>query len=126
MELRVARDEAKVAAENAEKEYREAEADAFEALEDNPVQGTIKVDLGEPFGVVSFRTRETPFAPLIDSDAAVEYYERRAMLDEVSAPKFVMKRLNEEIRDCIEQGTSPPPGVDWYIRRGVTITRQKD
>lgn len=126
MEARQQRDEDKKAAEQSEKDYRELEAEVYEELDENPVQGTVKVDLGDPYGVVSFAPRETYFGRIIDEDAAAEYYEQRAMMEEVSAPKFVMRRINEEVRDRIEQGQNMPPGVDFYARRGVTITRQKD
>ena len=126
MELRDLRDNTKKAAETAEKEYRESEADVYAALEENPVKGTIKVDLGEPWGVVSFYPRTTVFGKIIDPNKAQEHFEQRAMVDEVSAPKFVMKRINELVRDAREQGRDMPPGISWFERRGVTITRQKD
>lgn len=125
MEARQRRDESKKRAETDEKDYREIEADVYEALEKNPIKGTLKVDLGEPFGVVSFLQRETPFGRVYDKDKALEHFELRAMVDELTEPKFVMKRINEIVRDCVEQGKQPPPGVDYYTRRGVTITRQK-
>lgn len=126
MEVRVRRDEAKKAYEDAEKEYRGFEADVWEELNDNPVQGTLKVDLGEPYGVVSFYPNETYYARIIDADAALEYFEDRAMLDEMTEPKIVMKRANEVVREIIEQAGSMPPGLDFYPRRNVRITRQKD
>jgi hypothetical protein len=125
MELRETRDEAKKALELAEKEYREAEADLYEQLADGPVTRLPNVDLGPPWGKVSFQARETYYGRVIDEDAALEYFEQRAMADEVSRPKFTMKRINEVVRDCIEQGVTPPPGLDFYANRGITITRQK-
>jgi hypothetical protein len=43
----------------------------------------------------------------------------------LTAPKFVKKRLNEIARNVLEQSEEPPPGFDWYMDRGVTVTRQK-
>lgn len=125
MEVRQKRDEAKKALELAERDFRECESDVFESLEDSDVKGTLKVDLGEPWGTVSFRTRETHFGNIFDEEAATEYFEQRAQIDEVSAPKFVKRRINEIVRDAVEQGADLPPGVDYYTQRGVTITRQK-
>lgn len=126
MEARELRDETKKAAESAEKEFRAIEAEVFEEFEEAAVQGTVKVDLGDPWGVVSFRTRETYYGTIIDEEAAAEYYEQRAMMDEVSAPKFVMRRINEEVRARIEAGDMDmPPGVSFRANRGVTITRSK-
>jgi hypothetical protein len=125
MELRDIRDNAKKAAETAETEYRDAEADVYAALEENPVKGSIKVDLGEPWGVVAFYPRSTIYAKIIDPSKAQEHFEQRAMIDELSAPKFVMGRINDIVRTAREQDQPMPPGVSWYERRGVTITRQK-
>jgi hypothetical protein len=47
------------------------------------------------------------------------------MVDALPEPKFVKKRLNEIARECYEGATTPPPGLDWYAQRGVTVTRQK-
>jgi hypothetical protein len=125
MDARVKRDEDAVKAKRSEETYREVEAEVYEAFEDSGTVGTIKADLGEPHGIVSFRTRETYFGKIVDEDAALEYYEQRAQIDEVTQPKFTMARINEEVRDRIEQGQSMPPGVTFTARRGMTITRQK-
>jgi hypothetical protein len=125
MEARTERDEAKHTLEVAEAEFREIEAEVYDEMEESGTAGTIKVDLGEPWGTVAFRTRETIYSRIIDEQAALDYFESRAMLDDVSAPKFTKKRLNEIVRDCREQGLELPPGLDYLPNRGVTITRQK-
>jgi tRNA A58 N-methylase Trm61 len=125
METRQARDEAKKALEIAEENFRETESDVYEALDEDAVVGTIKVDLGDPWGVVAFRNRETYFGRIIDEEAALAHFEQRAMVEEVSAPKFVKRRINEIVRDALEQDGKMPPGLDYYAQRGVTITRQK-
>lgn len=125
MELRQDKDEKEAAAKAAAADFRAMEAEVFDALEESDVQGTIKVNLGEPWGTVSFRTRETYFARIIDDEKALQYFEQRAMTDEISAPKFVKARLNEIVRDHREQGLEMPPGLDYYPQRGITITRQK-
>lgn len=132
MEARTKRDELKTALEDAEADFREQEAEVFEALEElrdpndpSPKRSAIKVHLGDPWGTVSFRARETTFGRIIDEEAAMEYFEQRQMIEEVTGPKFVKARLNEIARDHREQGIDMPPGMDYYPQRGVTITRQK-
>lgn len=125
MELRDIRDTTKTAAETAETDFREAEADAFEAIRQSKQKGSWKLDLGEPWGTVSFRERETYYGRVIDEEKALEYYESRARIDDVTAPKFVMKRIHEDVRKSREEGSELPPGLDFYANRGVTITRQK-
>jgi len=127
MELRAAKDETELAAKNAKTEYQEAEADLYEKLNSGPLSRLSNVDLGEPWGKVSFQSRTTYYGRIIpgEEDKALAHYEQRAMMEEVTAPKFVMKRINEEVRDCVEQNKDMPPGIDYYANRGVTITRQK-
>jgi hypothetical protein len=128
MELRDERDHLQEAAKKAENEYREAEMELFEELNEGPVSRLSNIDLGEPWGKVSFRPRETYYGKIIPGmeDEALEHFEQRAMIDTITAPKFVSKRLNEIVRKVVEDGEGEmPPGVDFYARRGVTITRQK-
>ena len=128
MELREARDRLDREHKEAKEAYTEAELELFEILNDGPVSRLNNVDLGPPWGKVSFGARETYYGRVIPGmeDAALEHYEQRAMVDQVTVPKFVMKRINEEVRDALEQGRKMPPGIDYYPRRGVTITRQKE
>ncbi len=127
MELRAAKDEAEVVAKESKEAYQDAELDLYERLDTGPVSRLNNVDLGEPWGKVSFGRRETFYGRIIPGmeEDALAYYEQRGMRDEVASPKFVMKRVNEEVRGRREAGQEMPPGVDYYARRGVTITRQK-
>ena len=125
MELRERRDIDKAAAERSEKDYRAAEAEVWEAFEESPLKPPYKVDLGEPYGTVRFHPRETIYGRVINEHEALEHFEDRALVDEMTAPKIVMARVNEMVRELHEQGESMPPGVDFYPRRFVTITREK-
>jgi hypothetical protein len=125
MELRTKRDEDKKAAEESEKAYRDAEADVYEALADGPMERLNNIDLGEPWGKVSFHAKETIYGNVIDEEKLMEYFEQRAMVEEVTEPKFSKARLNEVARDCVEQASPFPPGLDFHPRRYVQITRKK-
>lgn len=125
MELREKRDETKTAAENAEKEYRELEAELWDRAAASSQLPPFKFDLGEPYGVVSFHPKETHYGRVIDKDKALDYFEQRAMMDEVTEPKIVMARVNEIVRDAMEQNESLPDGLDFYARRYITITKAK-
>ena len=126
----------KKADEEAGRELNEIESEVYDAFTgededdldgDSGIKGTLKVDLGEPHGVASFRTRKTLYGRVIPGmeEQALEYFEKRAMIDEVTQPKFSKKRINEIVRDYDEQGKDLPPGIDFYVNRGMTITRQK-
>ena len=69
VELREKRDTDAAAAEASEKAYREHEADVWMALDESPLTGAIKIDLGEPYGVVTFRYRETYYGRILDKEA---------------------------------------------------------
>ena len=84
-----------------------------------------KIPLGQPWGTITFQPRETIYGRIIDDEAALEYYEGRAMQDDVTAPKFVMARINEEVRERHENGEKMPPGIDYYPKRFVSVTRPK-
>lgn len=128
VEARQKRDRAKAAAKEAEDDYRELEAEVHDMLtpEDPLAKATaVKVPLGEPWGTVTFQPRATDYARIIDDEKAVEWAEGRALIDEFTAPKFVMARLNEEVREARDEGKPLPDGVDFYTKRFVTITIPK-
>lgn len=126
MEAREKRDTTKVAAESAEKEYRELESELWDEIAESPIEGSIKVDLGEPYGKVTFGVRETYYGRVLDKDLALEYFEQSARVDEFTEPKIVPARVNELVRERIENNDGKmPPGIDWYPRRYIAISRPK-
>jgi hypothetical protein len=125
MELREKRDADKLAAEKSEKEYRRAEQDLWDDLEESPIKGSLKVDLGYPYGVVTFGPQLRHYGRIIDIDAAMEYLEQRALVDEFTTPKISAARVNELVRTSLEAKQAPPDGFDFYSKRYVSITRQK-
>lgn len=128
MELRAKRDETAEAAKKAKDDYIEAELEIFEELSEGPVSSLNNVDLGPPWGKVSFRVRETYFGRVIKGkeEEAREYFRQRLMEDALTKPKFAERRLNEIVRERLENGQPLPPGMDFYARRGLTVSRQKE
>lgn len=125
LELRDKKDESEATAKAAKEEYQQAELEMCEEFQESGVEGTIKADLGPPYGSVSFRARETTYSEIYDDEAALRYFEERCMIDEVTAPKFSKKNVNAIVRDLNEQGLKLPPGVSFRKVRGMTITRPK-
>lgn len=132
LEARDLVDELDAQLSTAKKDLDEVEMDVFEMFastddEGEPaVSGTISVPLGEPYGTVKFRTRETHYAKIIDKELLMEHYENRGLVDDVmTEPKFVMKRINGDVREIIDTNGKLPPGVTYRTDRGMTITRQK-
>lgn len=124
IDARERRDLDKTALSASEAEFREIEADVFELLRSSGIVSTLKLDLGDPYGTVAFLPRETTYGRIIDEDLAIKYYKSRAKLEEYTEIKFGSARINEDVRKALEAGESPPPGVDFTKRRGVTITRK--
>src|SRR5687768_2099250 len=116
-ELREDRDIAKKTAETAEAEYREYEAELFVAIEDSSLRGTVEFDFGGDLGVIRFQPRSTIYGRVIDKNAALDAFENEALVDEMVAPKFEARRLNEYVRDRLETGQELPDGVGYYERK---------
>ncbi len=123
-ELRRTRDLDKKRSEVSEREYREYEQEFYQALDDSPHLGALSMDVGDGV-VVKFTPRETYYGRVLDSDAATEYFRGRAMDGEMLEDRISGARLNELVRNNRENGQSPPPGCDFYARRGVSISVQK-
>lgn len=124
-ELRQKRDAAKLASSKAEKEYREMEAEVWEAFDESPQDGARKFDLGEPYGVVTFTAKETIYGDVIDEEQAMEYLEQAALVEEYTEPKLKDARVNELVRGFREQNIDLPPGFDFRPRRYVSISVPK-
>lgn len=125
MEAREERDITEKAAKNAEKFYREVEAELYDELEDSPIKGSIKIDLGEPYGTVTFQPKETYYGRVLDTDQALDYLDARALADEFTKPKIVMARIHELVREKLEQRQPLPDGLDFYAKRYISISRPK-
>lgn len=123
-ELRNERDEAKKAAETVEKEYREYESELFDELEESPLAGALKFDFGPPLGTIAFSLRTTYYGRIIDAAEAVEFFDTRGELEEMTKPKIEGGKLNEKVRELVEQGKPMPPGIDFYPRRGISISKK--
>lgn len=123
-ELREASDIAKAAEKKASKAYREAEAQLFAELEDAGITGRQSFDFGGDLGKISFQRRSTTYGRLIDKDAAIAAL-KEAGLDEMIFQESVReKRLNELVRDRLEAHADLPEGVDYYQRKGISISRK--
>lgn len=120
--LREHRDRLKADADAAEREYREQEAYVWEKMDNNGDQ-SIKKDLGNQ-GVVSIQRRNTVYARVIDSEVLTDELDNIGRAEEMTKAAFEKKRLNEYVRECLEQGTPLPEGLDFYEKRYVAIKQE--
>jgi len=123
-ELREQRDIDKKAAEQSESEYREYEAELFGAVEDSALRGTVEFDFGGDLGKIRFQPRRTIYGQVVDKSAALESFEQEALIDEMTGPRIEARRLNEYVRDRLENGQELPDGVSYYERKFFTISRK--
>ena len=123
LELRETRDIDKQKSKTSEKEYREYEAELFEELRELGVKGTIKFDFGD-LGTASFVSRSTMYGKLVDKDAAITALKAAGYGDVIFAEAVREGRLNELVRDLMESKTELPEGVDFYERKGISISRK--
>jgi hypothetical protein len=123
-ELRQTRDIDKKTAEMSEVEYREYEAEVLAAIEDSSLKGSIEFDFDE-LGAYRFTKRATTYGRVTDMNLALDYFDDNAITDEMTAPKVESKRLNEFVRDAVENGRDLPEGIGSYERKFITITRKQ-
>jgi hypothetical protein len=112
----------KAASDNATEEYRIAEQDILDRLEE---LGLKNMTVNLPgIGEVRFTKRKpTVYGRIVDSDAAYEAFAAEGRADELFSPKIQASRLNELVRESLEQGQPLPEGVDFYEKAGVTVSR---
>lgn len=124
-ELRETRDIDKQASENSEAAYREYEAELLETIEESALRGTVEFDFGGDLGKIRFQPRQTIYGRIIDKQAALEALEAEELTDVMTAPKIEARRLNELVRDRLENNQGLPEGIDFYARKYFTISRKK-
>lgn len=114
----------KAESDRASEDYRIAEQDVLDAMEDLGIK-TFTVDL-PGIGEVRFTKRKpTVYGRIVDPDTAYLAFEKQGRADELFSPKVQASRLNELVRECLEQGIALPEGVDFYERAGVTVSKTK-
>lgn len=122
VELRAEKDETDKAAKRAKKAHSEYEQEFYDLLERSPLKGSIKIDLGGEHGVVQIVPRETYYGRVINKDKALEYFNNRALTEEFSEVKIAAGKVNELVRDLVEQGKPLPDGIDYYAKRFFTVS----
>lgn len=124
LELRVARDIAQTAIDKAKKEYREKEAELYNALKEAGIRGRLEFDFGEDLGVAKFQRRTTTYGRVLDMETAVEALKAEGHEEIVNRETVREGRLNEFVRTQLEAKKPLPDGVDFYDREGISISRK--
>ncbi len=123
-ELRMDRDIAKEADKAAETAYREYEAELLETIEGSALKGSVEFDFGEELGTIRFQPRGTIYGRIVDKRAALESLAEEHMEEEMTSPKIEARRLNEYVRNCLEDGRELPDGIGYYERKYFAISHK--
>jgi hypothetical protein len=114
----------KTESDRATEEYREMEQEVLDALEGLGIKN-FTVNL-PGIGEIRFTKRKpTVYGRVVDPEVAYEALTAMGRGEELFAPKVQASRLNELVRESLEQGMPLPEGVDFYERAGVTVSRVK-
>jgi hypothetical protein len=125
-ELRTERDETKTAADAAEKDYRDYEAELWDQLDESPFEGQLKINLGEPYGIVGFQPKLQRFHRLTDKKKAIASLKQLGEHEAIIEEKLSGERLNAFVRERMDANQGLPPGIDFRPKRSIAISQQKD
>lgn len=113
--------EATALAAKAEKEAR-AEMKRYEA--------NLFMDMAEA-GLTNFGTdqgrfdrKSTTYGTIKDRAAFLSWCEENGVTDDFTKQVEEDGRLNELVRSCIDNGEELPPGVDFYTRDYISLTKK--
>ena len=121
-EKKQAHHQMKAASDSATEDYRVAEQDVLDRMEELGLKN-FTVNL-PGIGEVRFtRRKPTVYGRIVDPDAAFDALKAQGRSEELFSPKIQASRLNELVRESLEQGMPLPDGVDFYERAGVTVSR---
>lgn len=122
VELRTRKDETEAAAKTAKEEFVEYQAQFYEEYEKSPLTGSINVNIGGDFGTVQLVPRSTKSGRVLNYDKAVQYFRERGQLAEFTRNEIRKGRINDLVKECIEQKKPLPDGIDYYTKEYFTIT----
>lgn len=111
-------------ADDAERKYRDAEAQFWLDMEEGS-DPTVTKDLGPPYGRVQFQRRETITGRVLNDEAAEEALRAMGLEDAILGPRKVRQKvLSEHVKTWLESGAPLPEGVDFNARRYVTVSKK--
>lgn len=115
-ELKEREHQLKQQAKDAETERKNFEAETYELMRE-----TKNLSVRRPGG--SFSAKSTVYGHVRDPDAFQAWVEEQDMVDEFLTTKPVGQRLNEFVREALDNGADLPPGVTWYPKDYISFTR---
>lgn len=107
--------DAELLAKESKRRLDEYQAQLFNEMRDHGLE-TIKHD------GVSYVSKTTVFAHVQDDEAFQSWCQENQVDDVYLSLKEEKGRLNELVREAIDNGMELPPGVVWYPREYISIT----
>lgn len=95
--------------------HDELQAEMFEAMREEGHM-SYKSD------AASFSRKSTFYGTVQDREAFVKWCHENGLAEELLKEKEVGQRLNEIVRNAIDNGEDLPPGLGFYARQYISIT----
>lgn len=102
-------------AKEARYEMEKYQADLYESMSNMGMEST-RID------GTSYARKETIYATVQDRDAFVEWARDHGMED-LTKTVEEKARLSEIVRERIDTGQELPPGVHWYGKQYISVTK---
>lgn len=110
-EMKLARDEAKAQYEDLDKQFKSAQAELLERMEEEGCEGT-KVD------GTNFVPTKTIYGQVQDRSAFVEWAQENE--PELLEPKERKELINELVRQKLDDGEPLPPGLNFRVQEYIS------
>ena len=111
---RIARDNAKITADQAEAEYRDSEAMLIAAMEDAGLK-SVKTDNG------TYTVQRTVYGKVEDAEAFIGWAATQGLEQQLTRVEVYKARVNEIVREALENGSDLPPGISFSETRFVSV-----
>lgn len=122
LEARDAHDAAQVVEAKTKEDEREAMLEVFDAIRAAGIKGAHKVDVGPPWGTVSFTPGTTPRGDIYDEDALAEWVRENGRETEMMGePTFRKKPINALVKRALAGHAEIPAGVEPAETKRVSV-----
>lgn len=115
--LKTRKDRSSKVSKQREATYKEFERDVYHYMERNRLDGV----KSEGF---TFGTRSTTMGNVFDQDAFEAWLAENDLLDDYLRKEPQKARINELVRERLDNQQELPPGVNAHAREYVSITEQ--
>lgn len=70
-----------------------------------------------------FTRQSTPYGVIVDREAFLEWCDEQGLLDSLTQEVEIKARLNELVRDRLNNNEELPPGTSFYAKEYISYTK---